>query len=187
MKTRHLIPLLLLICGMVCSCNSKDEESDKLKSILTDAVVAELESSSGLVAGMASISRVGSKEEPISVVFVWRDDKQVYDDCSYQIDRMPVSPGGIMQTVTLTYYLEKGRITPDKQLPTNHGVLPELLNCSNAWPDDVHIKDYERTYGRDSISIRDGFLMSSRYVTDRYVLDDMNMLKNYWARSSFHS
>lgn len=186
MKASHLIPLLLLIGGMVYSCNSKDEEPDKLKSILADTVATELESSSGFVAGMASISKVGSKEEPISVVFVWRDDKQEYDDCSYQIERMPVSPGGIMQTVTLTYYLDKGRITPDKQLPTNHGVLPELMNCSNAWPDDVHIKDYELMYGRDSISIREGFLMSSRYVTDRYVLDDMNMLKNYWARSSFH-
>ena len=186
MKTHYLISILLIVFNVFNSCKIKDEQSDKLKSILANTVATELESSSGFVAGMASISKVGSNEDPISVVFVWRDDKQVYDDCSYQIDRMPVSPGGIMQTVTLTYYLDKGRITPDKQLPTNHGVLPELLNCSNAWPDDVHIKDYERTYGRDSISIRDGFLMSSRYVTDRYVLDDMNMLKNYWARSSFH-
>lgn len=186
MKKQYLISIIFLVFIVLNSCKSRDEQSEMLKSILIDTVAADLESSSGFVAGMASVSKVGSKEEPISIVFVWRDDKQEYDECSYQVDYMPVLPGGIMQTITLTYYLDQGRITPDKQLLTNHGVLPELMNCTNAWPDDVHIKDYERTYGRDSISIQDGFLMSSCYVTDRYVLNAIPDHRSYWGSRYFH-
>lgn len=119
---------------------------------------------------LAAVKKVGSGREPVRVLLAKDDRDSFYRDFSYHADNVPVVPGGIMQTATMLFFIDRGRIALDTKVPTNNGKLPESATGFN---EDHHIIDYEQTTGRDSISIREGFLNSYRYVTNRYVLDDI--------------
>lgn len=67
-------------------------------------------------------------------------------------------PGSSFKTVTLLSALTDGLISsPNDSIPTNHGYLSMMTQ-------DMHIVDYERSYGKRMISIQEGFNMSSNYV-----------------------
>ena len=180
MKTIYQI-LIFLIAFMFTACkeSSRDGHQEAMQKVLTECIQSHLDSGLNVIAGMASLSRVGTSEKPVSVLLTWHSDKERYEDFSYNADRMPVFPSGIMQTATLAYYFDKGIITVHDSVITNHGILPELENAVSYQRYDPHILDYERETGREKMSIRDGFLRSLRYVTDRYVLDIMNA-KDYY-------
>lgn len=149
----------------------RQAEGLEIKAILIGPLQSYIDTTDNApICVLAGLSEVGSGADPLRVMLAKDDKDGFYRDFSYYADNGPVVPGGIMQTATLMFYLDKGRITLNMNVPTNNGKLPELMSGFN---EDPHIIDYERTTGRDSISIREGFLRSYRYVTNRYVLDDI--------------
>lgn len=88
-------------------------------------------------------------------------------------------PGSVFKTVTLMTVLNDGRIRSlDETIPTNHGVVQNA-----KVPVDRHIVDYERSSGRNRISILKGFEMSSNYVfatlaVQNYAKDTMKFLNH---------
>lgn len=69
-------------------------------------------------------------------------------------------PGSVFKTVTLVSCLSDGYIKSlDETMPTNHGDIKDA-KCRP----DLHIKDWEREYKTNEISILDGFRISSNYV-----------------------
>ena len=70
----------------------------------------------------------------------------------------PGEPGSVFKATTLMSVIEDGYIkTLDERIPTNHGII-------KGYPADEHIPDYERAHGTNTISILDGFKLSSNYV-----------------------
>ena len=67
--------------------------------------------------------------------------------------------GSVFKTVTLMSLVEDGYVKSLEQtIPTNHGFVPGGYN------QDVHILDYERLTGRNEITVKHGFEISSNYV-----------------------
>lgn len=165
----------LLICasvGLLLSCSQRNTGSDdaELKGILSEALGAQMEAQPSIRAAFVSIAPVSKPDEIQSIMLEQQEDDSLKASEDVAQDS-PVIPGGMMQTATFTYYMDRGIITPDKILPTCHGILPEF---EEDGPKDDHILDYEISTGKDSISIQEGFLKSYHYVVDRYVLDDLN-------------
>ena len=79
----------------------------------------------------------------------------------------PGEPGSIFKAVTLATLLEDGKVKLATKMPTNHGRINELPEITA----DSYITDWERKYNTSSISILDGFKISSNYVFRRLVLD----------------
>ena len=108
------------------------------------AVIMEVET--GAIRAMVNLSRdtvPGSK--------LWERDNLVLKEVGEQ--------GSVMKTVTLTTLVEDGHVkTLEQTLPTNHGVVP------GGYRQDVHILDYERLTGRNEITVKHGFEISSNYV-----------------------
>ena len=108
------------------------------------AVLMEVES--GAIRAMVNLSRdtiPGSK--------LWERDNLVLKEVGEQ--------GSVMKTVTLLSLVEDGHVTSLEQtIPTNHGVV------GGGYNQDVHILDYERTSGRNEITVKHGFEISSNYV-----------------------
>ena len=172
---RHITITTALLTILLASCNGGEkpyqEDETDLAEILRSSLEVYLSDAPDAVAGLASISEVGSGKNPVGAMLARSEEDSTYTDLSftYYYDAVPVIPGGIMQTATLMYYIDEGRISLDRLIPTNHGRLPKVTGLK----DDYYLYDYERMTGRDSISVDEGFLLSSRYVTERYVLDDI--------------
>ena len=67
-------------------------------------------------------------------------------------------PGEVVQTMTLASVLRDGNLNSlNTKIPTRHGILSNM-------PQDIHLKDYERQFKTDSISVLDAFALSSRYA-----------------------
>ncbi len=66
-------------------------------------------------------------------------------------------PGSVFKTAGLMTMLEDRKVRLDTRIPTNKG---ELAN----FPNDKHIRDYERETGRKSISVVEGLEISANYV-----------------------
>ena len=180
-----LVAIYFVIAALPSRTDERREAEDAgMKGLITASLQSCLDTTASAVSGMASISEVGSGKKPVSVLLTKYVDGPGYQDYGYYADRTPVIPGGIMQTATLTYYLDQGAVSLDKRMPTRQGILPELAHGTESPLPDPHIVDYERTTGRDTISVREGFLKSYRYVTDRYVLDDLDPKKGprHWSR-----
>ena len=79
----------------------------------------------------------------------------------------PGEPGSIFKAVTLATLLEDGKVKLRQTIPTNHGKIPEMPEITA----DSYITDWERNHKTSSISIQDGFKISSNYVFRRLVLD----------------
>lgn len=90
-------------------------------------------------------------------------------------------PGAVVQTMTLAAVLSDGLITSlEEKIPTNKG----RLHDSFCYYDD-YIKAYERKYRTDSISVMNGFCMSSGYVAGDLALRYKDSADYYydWLRS----
>lgn len=75
-------------------------------------------------------------------------------------------PGSVFKTVTLVSVLQDGYIDSlDVLIPTNHGIIRE------ARVNDQHIRDHENQDHVKTISVIDGFKISSNYVFAKLALD----------------
>lgn len=79
----------------------------------------------------------------------------------------PGEPGSIFKAVTLATLLEDDKVELQDKIPTNHGRIKELPEISA----DHYITDWEREKSTNTISVQDGFKISSNYVFRRLVLD----------------
>lgn len=79
----------------------------------------------------------------------------------------PGEPGSIFKAVTLATLLEDGKVKLSQKIATNHGRIKEMPEITA----DHYITDWERKHKTSSISIQDGFKISSNYVFRRLVLD----------------
>lgn len=80
----------------------------------------------------------------------------------------PAEPGSVFKTMTLTTLLEDGKVTLEKQIPTNHGIMQDMASLVNQ---DQYIVNYENRYHKNTISVIHGFQISSNYVFRRLVQD----------------
>ena len=143
----------------------KDPVYEKIADIASSALTNCLEADDSLLCGIVSVKETGSRRGPETVIIARRGNHPArLDDFSYYAGRMAVVPGAVMQTATLAWLMDHHGIHPDQALPTLHGQIPGLAQ-------DHYIPEYEYATGRDSISVREGFLMSSRYCIDKLVLD----------------
>lgn len=141
------------------------------KSFLSKPLYSLMEQDSLIQAASISLVETGSGREPASAFLArsyYGGDRIVEEN--YSIGRASITPAGMMLGPTLTFLLDNGYVTPDRMVCTGHGVVSELVSES-GWEPDRTIVEYEVATGRDSISVRDGFLLSSRYVADRIALD----------------
>lgn len=79
----------------------------------------------------------------------------------------PGEPGSIFKAVTLSILLEDGKVDLSTKIPTRHGRIEEMPEISA----DHYITDWERKHQTSTISVQDGFKISSNYVFRRLVLD----------------
>lgn len=79
----------------------------------------------------------------------------------------PAEPGSVFKTVTLATLLEDGHIELEDKIATNHGRMDDMPKIRP----DGYITSFERNKGTNSISILDGFKISSNYVFRRLVKD----------------
>lgn len=85
------------------------------------------------------------------------DNGKIGEYFNYALDYY-YEPGSVAQTMTLAAALNDGVVKSlDEKIPTNHGRLYKM-------PTDNYIRQYEVSARTDSISIKKGFAMSSRYV-----------------------
>jgi len=105
-----------------------------------------METKTGAIRAMVNLSRdtiPGSK--------LWERDNLVLKEVGEQ--------GSVMKTVTLLSLVEDGHVKSlEETIPTHHGVV------AGGYNQDVHILDYERLTGRDEITVKHGFEISSNYV-----------------------
>lgn len=79
----------------------------------------------------------------------------------------PAEPGSVFKTVTLTTLVEDGHIELEDRIPTNHGRMDDM---SKIRPDE-YIPRYENRTGNNTISVVEGFEISSNYVFRRLAKD----------------
>ena len=108
-------------------------------------IVVLMEASTGAIRAMVNLSRdtiPGSK--------LWERDNLVLKEVGEQ--------GSVMKTVTLLSLVEDGHVhSLEETIPTHHGIVP-------GYNQDDHILDYERITGRNEITVKHGFEISSNYV-----------------------
>ena len=118
------------------------EEAD-----LEGACLVLMEASTGAIRAMVNLYRDG--------------DEAPFEEVSNLAIGRAIEPGSVFKTVTLMQALSDGHIKSlEDQIPTNHGVIKGVRSV----PQDVHILDHERIHHTNSISVIDGFKISSNYV-----------------------
>ena len=118
------------------------EETD-----LEGACLVLMESSTGAIRAMVNLYRDGNSMD--------------FEEVSNLAIGRAIEPGSVFKTVTLMQVLSDGYITSLEQtIPTNHGIIKGVRSV----PQDVHMLDHERIHQTNSISIIDGFKISSNYV-----------------------
>ncbi|MBO6168846.1 MAG: penicillin-binding protein 2 [Bacteroidales bacterium] len=97
-----------------------------------------------------------------AMVNLYRDGKSTdFEEVSNLAIGRAIEPGSVFKTVTLMQVLSDGYVKSlDETIPTNHGVIKGVRGV----PQDVHMLDHERVHHTNSISIIDGFKISSNYV-----------------------
>lgn len=77
-------------------------------------------------------------------------------------------PGSVFKSVTLSILLEDGKVTLDKELPTNGGRMKDMKDI----PVDKSIQKYEANTGKKTITVLEGFKRSSNYVFRTLAMDN---------------
>ncbi len=97
-----------------------------------------------------------------AMVNLYRDaNTHSFEEVSNLAIGRSIEPGSVFKTVTLMQVLSDGYIKSlDETIPTNHG----NIKGAGRVPQDVHMLDHEREHHTNSISIIDGFKISSNYV-----------------------
>ena len=118
------------------------EETD-----LEGACLVLMETSTGAIRAMVNLYRDG--------------DSPTFEEVSNLAIGRSMEPGSVFKTVTLMQVLSDGYVhSLDEEIPTHHGVI----QGARSVPQDVHILDHEREYKTNTISVIDGFKISSNYV-----------------------
>lgn len=81
----------------------------------------------------------------------------------------PAEPGSVFKAVTLMTLLEDGKVSLDKTIATNRGIMSEF--STKEVPQDNYIVNYENRTKENRISVLHGFQISSNYVFRRLVKD----------------
>ncbi len=79
----------------------------------------------------------------------------------------PAEPGSVFKAVTMTTLLEDGCVELETRIPTNGGKMADMPKISK----DEYIVKYEKNTGDKTISVVEGFEISSNYVFRRLVKD----------------
>ena len=104
-----------------------------------------MEAETGAIRAMVNLSR-----DTIPGSRLWERDNLVLKEVGEQ--------GSVMKTVTLLSLVEDGHVhSLEETIPTNHGAVP-------GYNQDSHILDYERQTGRNEITVKHGFEISSNYM-----------------------
>ncbi len=80
----------------------------------------------------------------------------------------PAEPGSVFKAVTMTTLLEDECVELETRIPTNHGRFTDIPRISA----DEYISNYERRTGNNTISVLEGFEISSNYVFRKLVYDN---------------
>lgn len=185
-KTAFIAPAMVtavLTLGLPVLFESVREGNEKkreeMSNFLREPLHAGMRADSTIVAASVSLVETGSGKTPYSSMLAYRADKPEIMDFDYYIDRTPVVPAGMMQGPTVTFFMDKKCITLDQLIPTSNGVIPGIHLDSRGNERDDHIVSYEILNGKDSLSVRDGFLMSSHYVSAKIALDQDRYWREY--------
>lgn len=103
-----------------------------------------------------------------AMVNLQKDNSGEYSEVFNMAAGWPSEPGSVFKSVTLMTLLEDGKVTLDKEIPTNHGRMNDMQDI----PADEYITNYERRTGRSTIPVAEGFKISSNYVFRRLVKDN---------------
>lgn len=162
------VATLAVVCGasfLMPGLRREPREVAKIRALASTALTECLGANDSILCGIVCIKETGSSREPETVIIARHGNNPArLDDFSFNAERMAVVPGAVMQTATLSWLMEYHGIQPDQTIPTCHGQIPGLAQ-------DYYIREYEYATGQDSISVREGFLTSSRYCIDKLVLD----------------
>lgn len=133
---------------------------DMESQALADSLLrVALESNEDIVGGCLALMEVSTGNIRALANMHRLDDGKLGEYFNYALDYL-YEPGEVIQTMTLAAALSDGVIkSADEKMPTNHGRL-----ASGRFPIDGYILNYEKRNQVDSISIRDAFSASSRYV-----------------------
>lgn len=128
------------------------------KQTIADSILREtVSSNSDIEAGCVLLmnTKTGALEVAVNLCRDSVSDRILEKESVY--NRM-FEPGSVAKVLTLAAAIEEGRIKSlYDSIPTNHGFLSGMTR-------DFHIEEYERRYETQSISILDGFRISSNYV-----------------------
>lgn len=102
-----------------------------------------------------------------AMVNLQKDKKGEFREVFNMASGTPAEPGSVFKAVTLATLLEDGHIELEDKIATNHGRMDDMPKIRP----DSYITTYERNKGTNSISILDGFKISSNYVFRRLVKD----------------
>lgn len=192
MKKLSILTLCLL--ALSCTCNRNSGEPDltvaipdtTARRILTEELSAGVPWDLPVHLGMASLMEVRTGRLIASVVLT--PEGEAADSLGLPSKPM-LYPASLAQAATLMHFMKKDPKILDRPVPTRHGEIKGLPLR------DEGIADYERTSGRDAITPREGFLMSSSYVVSRLALDQAGSkrqeefndfvadLQSYWGLS----
>ena len=126
-----------------------------LDTVMAETLRGCMDGNDSLICGMVSVKETGSARYPRTLLLVQPDlDAEIWSD--EYVFKATVLPEALMQTATLAFFMDRRYINPDDMVPTPDG---------------------------DSISVREGFLQSSREVADWMATGDDRRL--YDARSFF--
>ncbi len=140
------------------------EETD-----LEGACLVLMESATGAIRSMVNLYRDGEAAD--------------FEEVSNLAIGRAIEPGSVFKTVTLMQVLSDGYIKSlDETIPTNHGVIKGVKGV----PQDVHILDHERNDHTTSISVIEGFRISSNYVfgtlaVSNYSKKPMRFIENIYS------
>ena len=133
---------------------------DMESQALADSLLrVALDSNEDVVGGCLALMEVSTGNIRALANMHRLDEGKIGEYFNYALDYL-YEPGEVIQTMTLAAALSDGVFkSADEKMPTNHGRL-----ASGRFPIDGYILNYEKRNQVDSISIRDGFSASSRYV-----------------------
>ncbi len=103
-----------------------------------------------------------------SMVNLMKNKKGQFSEITNLAVGRPAEPGSVFKAVTMTTLLEDGCIELDTRIPTNHGQFTDIPKISQ----DRYIVNYENRTGNKTISVLEGFEISSNYVFRKLVYDN---------------
>lgn len=137
----------------------------KHQAVADSVLRAAVESDEDIIGGCLALMEVKTGAITALANCHRMDNGQVGEYYNYAISHS-YEPGEVIQTMTLAASLSDGIIKSlDDKLPTNHGRLTDTTAIR-----DNYILQYEREHQTDSISVIDGFVRSSRYVSSALAL-----------------